>query len=135
MEQRPEFAAEVDRAWARPIVLVPVFALIALVAGALPSFSLAANLLVLCVGGTLFWLGMSTRVPRRPAPRRLPRQAAWWLLPLTVLIGVELANFFSGSTYVHPTLSKLADPVLQRYVARSALYFGWLSAFWGMVRR
>lgn len=135
MEQRPELAAELGPTWARPIVLVPVFALVALVAGALPSFSLAANLLVLCVGGTLFWLGLSHHVPRRTAPRHLHRAGLWWFVPLAVLIGVEVANFLIGSTDAHPTLSKLADPVLEGYPARAALYFGWLAGFWGLVRR
>lgn len=134
MEHRPELVAEVDRVWVRPVVLVPLFALISLVAGALPSFSLSANLLVLCVGGALFWLGMSAAVPRRPPPNRLSPRAAWWLLPLTCLIVVEGATFLIGSRD-YPTLSKLADPVLEGYLPRSTLYFGWLWAFWGMVRR
>jgi hypothetical protein len=129
MQERPALVAE------RPIVLVPVFALIALVGGALPSFSFGANLLVLAVGGTLFWLGLSARWPRRPALVRLPRQTLWWLLPLGVLVGMEATNYLTGSTPSHPTLSRLADPVLEGYPARSALYFGWLTAFWGMVRR
>jgi hypothetical protein len=129
MQERPALVAE------RPIVLVPVFVLIALVGGALPSFSFGANLLVLGVGGTLFWLGLSVRRPRRPALERLPRQTLWWLLPLGLLVGMEATNYLAGSTPSHPTLSRLADPVLEGYPARSALYFGWLTAFWGMVRR
>ena len=135
MEHRPEIAAEGVRPWARPIVLVPIFTLVALVAGALPSFSLAANLLVLGVGGALFWLGLSHHVPRRRAPRQLPRQALWWFVPLALLIGVEVTNFLIGSTAAHPTLSDLADPVLEGYPARAALYFAWLGGFWGLVRR
>jgi hypothetical protein len=135
MQQQSEIAADVERSWARPIVLVPLFALIALVGGALPSFSAAANLLVLGVGGVLFWLGLSHRVRRREGPSRLAARATWWLLPLAVLVGTEAANFLLGSTAAHPTLSKLADPVLEGYTARSGLYFGWLCAFWGLVRR
>ncbi|WP_432986836.1 hypothetical protein [Dactylosporangium sp. CA-233914] len=131
---RPELAAEVDRAWARPVVLTPVFALISLVGGASPSFGLRANLLVLATGGVLFWLGMSAAVPRRPAPSRLPRGAAWWLVPLLLFGVVEGATFLNG-TESYPTLSRLADPVLEHYWARAAAYFGWLWAFWGMVRR
>ena len=52
MEQR-ETAV---RAWARPLVLLPAFALVSLVGGALPSFSLGANLLVPAAGGALGWL-------------------------------------------------------------------------------
>jgi hypothetical protein len=135
MDQRSHLAAEVDRAWTRAVVVAPVFALISLLAGALPSFSLSANLLVLGAGGALFWLGMSNTVPRRSAPRRLSAQAAWWLVPLLCLAGMELLNFSLGSTFAHPTLSNLADPILDRYLARAALYFGWLSAFWGLIRR
>jgi hypothetical protein len=135
MDQRSQLTAEVDRPWTRPIVLVPVFALISLVGGALPSLTLPANLLVLGTGGALFWIGMSNTVPRRAAPRRLSRHAVWWMLPLLVLAAIELTNFMFGSTYSHPTLSLLFDPVLEGYLARSALYFGWLTAFWGLIRR
>jgi hypothetical protein len=131
---RPELVAEVDRAWARPVVLTPVFALISLVGGGLPSFSLRANLLVLGAGGALFWLGMSSARPRRPSPARLPRTAAWWLVPLLLFAVVEGVTFLNGSR-AYPTLSRLADPLLEHYWARTAAYFGWLWAFWAMVRR
>lgn len=135
MERPSEFAAPAERAWTRSAVLVPVFALISLVAGALPSFSLSANLLVLCTGGSLFWIGVSNTVREvQPLPR-VPAVAAWWIVPFGLLILVEAATFLLGSTDSHPTLSRLADPVLERYVARSALFYGWMTAFWGMARR
>jgi hypothetical protein len=131
---RPELVAEVDRAWARPVVLAPVFALISLVGGALPSFSLRANLLVLGAGGALFWLGMSAAVAKRPVPAKLTREAAWWLAPLLLFAVVEGVTFLIGSR-AYPTLSRLADPLLEHYPARAAAYYGWLWAFWAMVRR
>ena len=131
MEQR-ETAV---RAWARPLVLLPAFALVSLVGGALPSFSPGANLLVPAAGGALFWLGLSNRVPRRPAPGQLPVRAWWWLVPALAFTVVELVDFALGSTAAHPTLSTLADPYLDRYAVRAAAYFGWLTAFWGLVRR
>jgi hypothetical protein len=134
MEQQ-QYAAEGVRTWDRPLVLVPVFLLVSAVAGLFPSFSLTANLLVLAVGGTLFWLGFSNRVPKRTAPRRLPVSAAWWLIPILLLSTVELVNFVYGSTYAHPTFSLLADPLLDRYLIRGGAYFGWLYAFWGLIRR
>lgn len=135
MERPSEFAAPADRAWVRPAVLVPAFVLVALVAGALPSFSLSANLLVLCVGGLLFWLGISNVVPRYRPPMRLPAAAVWWIVPIGILALVEMVTFLLGSGDNHPTLSRLADPVLERYLPRSALFFGWMTAFWGLVRR
>jgi uncharacterized membrane protein len=135
MDQPSQVTAEAPKVWARPLVLVPVFGLISLVGALFPSFSVGANVLVLAAGGTLCWLGLSDRLPRRRSPRQLGSGAAWWLLPALLLALVELVNFAFGSTYAHPTLSILADPVLERYPARAAAYFGWLAAFWGLVRR
>jgi hypothetical protein len=133
MEQPSEFAAQA--VWARPIVLLPVFAVLSLIGGLFPSFSLLALCYVLLIGGTMTWLGLSGRVAKRSVPRSLGSSAAWWLVPVLFLASVELVNFLFGSTYPHPTLSLLMDPLLDRYLARAAAYFGWLTAFWGMVRR
>jgi len=134
MPQTPEASAEV-RTWDRPLVMLPVFALIAAVGGLFGSFTLSANLLVLAVGGTLIWLGLSGRVVRRPAARQLPSGAVWWLVPILSLALVELYAFSRHSIEDYPTLSLLADPVLNHYLPRAACYFGWLTAFWGLIRR
>jgi len=115
--------------------MLPVFALIAAVGGLFGSFTLSANLLVLAVGGTLIWLGLSGRVVRRPAEHRLPSGAVWWLVPVLTLALVELYAFSRHSIEDYPTLSLLADPVLNHYLPRAACYFGWLTAFWGLIRR
>ncbi|GIH13677.1 hypothetical protein [Rugosimonospora africana] len=168
------------------MVRVLVLALLALVGALFPSFSPAANLYVLVVGGTLAWLALSGRLARRalagplpattPAPvlveaplpveapvpveapmftpttpttpvaagpgpaareasSRLSPAAAWWLVPVLLLGVVELTDLALGSTYPHPTLSNLLDPVLDHYPVRAAAYFGWLAAFWWLVRR
>jgi hypothetical protein len=135
MERPPEFAAPTDRVWVRPTVLVPTFALIAAVAGALPSFSLSANLLVLGIGGSMFWLGMSNTLPRYESSSRLPPAAHWWVAPVGILVVTEAVTFLLGARPEHPTLSLLADPVLERYLPRSAMFLGWMAGFWGLVRR
>jgi hypothetical protein len=135
MEQPSELVAEAVRPWARPVVLMPVFAFVSAIGALFPSLSLSATLFVLAVGGTLFWLGFSNRVPKRAALGRLSPRAAWWLAPALLLAAVEVVNFSYGSTYAHPTLSLLADPLLNGYLIRAACYFGWLNAFWGLVRR
>jgi hypothetical protein len=134
MDQSSGVTADAPSVCTRPLVLVPVFALISLVGARFPSFSVGANVLVLTTGGALFWLGLSARPPRRGSSRRLSAHACWWLLPALVLAGVELVDFALGSTYDHPTLSGLADPVLEGYPGRAAAYFGWLTAYWGLVR-
>ena len=135
MEQPPQVSAEIARGWDRPLILLPLFALIALVGGLFGSFTMSANLLVLAVGGTFVWLGTTGRVARRRAPSRLPHAAAWWLIPLLMLSLLELFTFSKHSLDDYPTLSLITDPILEGYLARSAGYFAWLAGFWGLVRR
>jgi hypothetical protein len=123
------------QSWSRPGFVVPALVIAALVAGAFPSFTYRANIAVLGVGGGLFWLGMVGRIPRRRAPRRLPAGAAAWLVPSILLGAIELVSFALGSTHEHPTLSKMADPWLTWYPGRATAYFGWLWAYWALVRR
>jgi hypothetical protein len=128
-------AATDIRPWDRAIVTYPLFALIAGVGGFFGSFTLSATLLVLTVGGALFWLGVSGRAGRRSVPRGLPVRAAWWLAPVLLFAVVELFAFSKHSIEDYPTLSLLADPVLDHYLARASCYFAWLVGFWGLVRR
>jgi hypothetical protein len=114
---------------------MPLFALVALVGGLFGSFTLSANLLVLAVGGTFMWLGLTSRAGRRQPPTRLSRGAVWWLFPVLALSLLELATFLRQSFEDFPTLSLIADPFLDGYLARSAAYFAWLAGFWVLVRR
>jgi hypothetical protein len=68
-------------------------------------------------------------------PRQLGRGAVWWLVPVLMFGVVELYAFGKKSIEDYPTLSLLADPILDGYLARAACYFGWLTAFWGLIRR
>lgn len=135
MERLSEFTAPVDRVWVRPAVLFPMFGLVSLMAGTLPSFSFSANFLVLGVGGLMLWLGASGSVPRREPVLRMSAGALLWIVPVGLLVLVEAVTFLLGSSDDYPTLSRLADPVLDRYLPRSALFFAWVSGFWGLIRR
>jgi hypothetical protein len=134
MDQPSEATAEVPRVWARPVVVMPVLALLSIVGGQLPSFSPQANFYVLSTGGTMIWLGLSARVPRRPAPPQLRPRASLWLVPIGLFAALEVATYLGRSSR-YPTLSKVFDPLLQDDLVRSACYFGWLAAFWAMARR
>lgn len=114
---------------------MPIFGVLSLLGGFLPSFSLEANLYIFTLGAVMMWLGLSQRVPRRTAPTRLPAGLAWWLIPVGVLVFFEITTFATGSKESYPTLSLLVDPLLDNYLARALFYFGWLTGFWGLVRR
>ena len=135
MEPPTPASVEVAHSWDRPLVVVPLFVLVALVGGLFESFTVHANLLVLAVGGAFMWLGLTGRAGRRPAPRRLPQGAGWWLVPILALSVLELATFLRQSFEDFPTLSLIADPFLEGYVARSAAYLAWLAGFWALARR
>lgn len=131
-----DVAVPAPRSWDRPAVTVPVFAALAAVGGQFPGFTRQANLFILAVGAVFVWVGLAGWV-RQPA--RLPigwrPHAVWWLLPVAVFGVLESATFLLGSSDNYPTFSRLADPLLEREVVRSVGYFGWLAAFWGLVRR
>ena len=135
MESSQQVTVEVPRAWDRPAVVLPVMAVLALIGGRLPSFSTAANLYVIVIGGVLLWLGLGNRVPRRPTGERLRAGGLWWLLPALIFGVLEAATFVFGSRDDFPTFSRLSDPLLEDPMIRSAACFGWLAAFWGLVRR
>lgn len=132
---QPELAVPGAPAWTRPAVTMPIFGVLSLLGGFLPSFSLEANLYIFTLGAVMMWLGLSQRVPRRTAPTRLPAGLAWWLIPVGVLVFFEITAFATGSKESYPTLSLLVDPLLDNYLARALFYFGWLTGFWGLVRR
>jgi len=52
-----------------------------------------------------------------------------------VFVLFEITAFANGSKESYPTLSLLADPLLDHYLPRALAYFGWLVGFWGLVRR
>ena len=135
MERPEEVWAERAGLWTRPYVMGAVFIPLSLLGGLFPSFSLAANLYVLVLGGALLVAGMSSRMPKIATPQELPSAVVWWLIPVGLFVVVEVATYAGGSTLDSPTMSLLADPLLESYPMRSAAYFGWLIAFWGMVRR
>lgn len=136
MGQPPAEIAAVETVPRRvpPAVVLPVLALLAVIGGQLPSFSVQANLYVLAVGGALTWLGLSGQLRRYD--RTVPGEGlGWWLLPIVVFAPLEMVNYALGSSYAHPTISVLLDPVFAGEPAKTVLYFGWLAVFWGLVHR
>jgi hypothetical protein len=135
MEQPPELTVALPSRWHRPGVVLPALGGLSVLGGFLPSFSVAANLYVMVLGGLLLAAGLLPMAGRRPAPARLSEGVHWWLLPIVLFAVVETVTFLLGSTYDYPTLSVLGDPLLESYPVRGVAYFGWLAVFWALVRR
>lgn len=137
MAERPRdvVAARGGRTWARRVAVVSTLAAIALIGGRLPSFTWQATLWVLMIGAAGISLALSGLVSHSEPKPKLGAGAMVWLPPLLIVVTLELVNLALGSTYAHPTLSILLDPLLFDESARTVAYFLWLAAFWGLMRR
>ena len=71
---------------------------------------------------------------RRP-PARLPRGTLVWAVLLALLAGWELAAYLQSPRADHPTLSSLADPVLDWRPARALAFLGWFALGVDLARR
>lgn len=105
-------------------------------AGRFASFTWQSTATVLVPGLAIYTLGIARSPQRRPAPQPIatPGVVAWGV-PLLAFCVMEIGNDLLGSTYDHPTLSILLDPVLDVHVWRSAGYFVWISVGWALVKR
>ena len=135
MDHHTPLTAGAARLRVPTVVLVAVFALVALAGALFPSFSTGATLLVAGVGAVLFWLGSAERLPRRPATRRLPVGAAWWAVPALLLGVVELIDFRLGSTYAIQPCPGWPTRCWPAHLPRALAWFGWQWAFLGLARR
>jgi len=113
----------------------------ALVVGSFARFSWLATAAVAGLGALVLLIGWQGPVRPRPVPGRLP-------LPGTALWGGVLAagglwelwSLFqqpslSQTSYAHPTLSALTDPVLAGPPGRALVLAWWLLLGWYLIRR
>ena len=110
-----------------------VVGLYALVAALCRPLTVPALVAVTVVGVPLFCLG----VWRRPVVARPvgTRSAAVWLGLAFVGVAFELGLWLGPNDTDHPTLSTLADPVLNTYVGRFLGYIAWIgSGVWLVTR-
>lgn len=99
----------------------------------LPAFSATATTVVLLAGGAAVVWGAGKDRRRRPEVE--PRRAVPWAL-LAVVGGLwELAAYLQHPRDEHPTLSSLANALLDSHPARSAALVLWLVATSELSRR
>jgi hypothetical protein len=99
----------------------------------LPPFSGAATAAVLLAGGLAIVAGASG--PRGPRPEIDARRAAPWVVLVAVGGVWQLAAYLQQPREDHPTLSSLANALLDSHAARAAAFVLWIVAAVQLSRR
>ncbi len=98
-----------------------------------PPFSTAATVAVLLAGAAAVGTGALTRRSRRPA-RDVPGWGAWAAVAVALALW-QLGAYLQQPREDHPTLSSLANALLDSHGARAAAFVVWLLAAVHLARR
>lgn len=123
------------------VLALPGGALYALVVGSFIRYSWPATIAVVVVGALAVGRGWRGPVLLRADPGPLPRAGAALWAGLLVAGGLwELFALLrqpslATSSYAHPTISTLTDPLLAGAPGRALVLAAWLALGWALVRR
>jgi hypothetical protein len=130
--------------WRRPALLAAWLAggvLYAVVVGSFSRYSWPATVPVAGLGAAVVAIGWRGPRHTRPTPPRPPTigLALWGVLAVAACLWelwslLEQPNL-ATSSYAHPTISTLTDPVLSTWAGRSIVLAGWLALGWFLVER
>jgi hypothetical protein len=116
-------------------------ALYALLVGSFSRYSWPATVPVAALGAAVVVAGWRGPRHSRPAPAKLPATGlALWGVVLVAGCLWELSSLMqqpsiTTSSYAHPTISTLTDPVLSTWAGRSIFLAAWLGLGWFVVDR
>ena len=116
-------------------------ALYVVLVGSFSRYSWPVTVPVAALGAAVVVAGWRGPRHSRPAPARPPATGlALWGLVLVAGCLWELSSLFqqptlTTSSYAHPTISTLTDPVLGTWAGRSIFLAGWLVLGWFLVER
>jgi hypothetical protein len=130
--------------WRRPALIAACAAggiLDAVVVGSFSRYSWPATVPVAGLGAVVVAIGWRGPRHTRPAPPRPPVAglALWGAVFVAACLWelwslLEQPNL-ATSSYAHPTISTLTDPVLSTWAGRSIVLAGWLALGWFLVER
>jgi hypothetical protein len=129
------------RSWLLAGAVLAGGALYAVVVGSFTRYSWPATIPVIVLGAAVVGRGWRGPVRSRPEPGPLPLAGAavWGVVALAGCLW-ELSALlqqptFEASSYAHPTISTLTDPLLAGPPGRSLVLAAWLALGWALVRR
>ncbi len=152
----PAAPSEDEPSWPHPARLVPRYRtgkrgslavlaaagiLYAVVAGSFTRFSWPSTIAVVSLGAVMIFIGWRGPVRPRPVPGRMPLAgvAAWGAVlgagGLWELWALLQQPSLTVTSYAHPTISALTDPVLATPPGRVIILAGWLLLGWYLIRR
>lgn len=151
----PAAPSEDEPSWPHPAALVPRFRgrvrgglavlaggiLYAAVAGSFTRFSWPSTVAVAGLGALVIVIGWQGPVRPRPVPGRMPLAgvAAWGAVlgagGLWELWSLMQQPSLTVTSYDHPTISALTDPLLATAPGRAIALAGWLLLGWFLIRR
>ena len=151
----PAAPSEDEPSWPHPARLIPRYRpgrrsslallaagiLYAVVAGSFTRFSWPSTLAVVSLGALMIFIGWRGPVQPRPVPGRMPLAgvAAWGAVlgagGLWELWTLLQQPSLTVTSYAHPTISALTDPVLATPPGRAIALMGWLLLGWYLIRR
>jgi hypothetical protein len=130
----PVGAEAPDRGRAACPIIAVVVAAYAWWAVALPPFSGEATAAVVLGGAAAMAVGARQRRRRAKGTGDTAGVAAW--AALAAVAGAwQLAAYLQHPRAEHPTLSSLANEVLDSHLARAAAFVVWIAVAWGLARR
>ncbi len=116
-------------------------ALFATMVGSFSRYSWPATVGVIGLATTVVAAGWRGPLRHRPDPGKLPRRGVVLWAGLLVAIGLcELAALFlqpglAVTSYAHPTISALTDPLLASHAGRSVALAIWVAIGWFLAER
>ncbi len=139
----PDAPPATARRWRRLLVLAWLAggALYVVLVGSFSRYSWPVTVPVAALGAAVVVAGWRGPRHSRPTPARPPATGlALWGLVLVAGCLWELSSLFqqptlTTSSYAHPTISTLTDPVLGTWAGRSIFLAGWLVLGWFLVER
>lgn len=100
----------------------------------LAPFSAQATAAVVLAGVAAAAVGRRQRRPTRSPGGDVPGMAPWAVLA-AVVSAWQLAAYLQRPRADHPTLSSLANELLDSHPARAAAFLVWIAAAWWLARR